>query len=339
MDMFSTDVMLGVIEQSPTPPSFLLDTFFPRVQTEESAEIHFDVVKSGRKVAPFVSPKVAGKVLQQDGYTTKTFQPAYVKPKHVLAVNQPLVRSPGERIGGNLAPMDRRRLALANQLLDDVRSIRRRKELMAAEAIRTGKITVAGDLYPTVEVDFGRDAALTLALTNGNRIGDTDVNPFVLLNTWHLTVLEKSGRSARDVCMTTDVWNVLYADEAFRDALDTRNITNASAAPDLHDEEGGVYQGTAGGFRFWTYAGWYVDDAGASQPIFPAKSLFMAARGAGIQAHGAIQDERAGYVGVEYFPTSWLENDPPLRMVMTQSAPLVVPTYVDSTLFVGSVIA
>jgi len=56
MDIFSTHVLSKVVENLPTPSSFLLDTFFPNVQTSEKEEIYFDVTDSKPRITPFVSP-------------------------------------------------------------------------------------------------------------------------------------------------------------------------------------------------------------------------------------------------------------------------------------------
>ena len=39
MDIFSTHVLAKVVENLPTPSSFLLDTFFPNIQTSEKEEM------------------------------------------------------------------------------------------------------------------------------------------------------------------------------------------------------------------------------------------------------------------------------------------------------------
>ena len=63
MDIFSTHVLSKVVENLPTPSSFLLDTFFPNVQTSEKEEIYFDVTDSKPRITPFVSPLLPGKVV------------------------------------------------------------------------------------------------------------------------------------------------------------------------------------------------------------------------------------------------------------------------------------
>lgn len=84
MDIFSTQVLAKVVERLRTPPSFLLDTFFPNVQTSDKEEIFFDVTDSKPRISPFVSPLLPGKVVDGGGYQTKSFKPAYVKDKRRL---------------------------------------------------------------------------------------------------------------------------------------------------------------------------------------------------------------------------------------------------------------
>ena len=75
-----------------TPSSFLLDTFFPNVQTSDKEEIFFDVTDSKPHISPFVSPLLPGKVVDSGGYQTKSFKPAYVKDKRRFDANIPYIR-------------------------------------------------------------------------------------------------------------------------------------------------------------------------------------------------------------------------------------------------------
>jgi hypothetical protein len=135
----------------------LLDVFFGQEQTEDSEEIHFDIDKSKPRLTPFVSPLVAGKVVNDEGYVTKSFKPAYAKDKRRFDPSRPLKRSIGEKIGGTLSPQQRLEANLNRTLTKQLENLTRREEVMAAEALRTGKITVAGEDYPTVAVDYLTD--------------------------------------------------------------------------------------------------------------------------------------------------------------------------------------
>ena len=173
MDIFSLGVLRRVVSELPPPQPFILNSFFGQEQRETTEEIHFDVDSGRRRLAPLVAPIVAGQVVAQNGYTTKTFKPAYIKDKRVFAGSRANKRAIGERIGGELSPEQRLQAALGFELRDQLGMLTRRMEVMAVEALRTGKITVAGEMYPTVEVNFGRDGALTKALTLGARWGES----------------------------------------------------------------------------------------------------------------------------------------------------------------------
>ncbi len=76
--------LLGIIAVQDSISSFWLG-LFPDQINFETQEIMFDMVTDGtRELAPFVAPNVQGRILRSQGYTTKTFKPAYVKPKHVV---------------------------------------------------------------------------------------------------------------------------------------------------------------------------------------------------------------------------------------------------------------
>ena len=197
MDIFTTAVLSRVIAQPPEPAPFILNSFFRNLQTETSEDIHFDVDTSRRRISPFVSPVVAGKVVLDKGYSTKTFTPAYIKDKRVFDANRPFRRAIGEQIGGTASPQQRLQSALAASLADQIAMLTRRQEVMAIEALSTGSITIVGDMYPTVSVNFGRDAALTpTTLTSTARWSETTATPLDNLQDWSTLVTEKSGSTA-----------------------------------------------------------------------------------------------------------------------------------------------
>lgn len=330
-DLFSTNVLVAVVQSLVTPAQFLLNRFFTQEQFSQTEEIHFDVDNKKRRLAPFVSPLVAGKVVQSRGFTTNTFKPAYCKDKRVFDANRPMKRAIGEQIGGSASPQDRIRITLATELTEQVEMLGRRQEVMAAEALRTGQVTVTGDLYPTTVVNYGRDAALTVVLTGGNRWGQAGVNPLNLLQDWAQLVLQKSGAMPTDVVMTVDAWKVFRADTEVQKRLDQFR-GNSTLVRDAQIAEGGVFMGVVDGFNIYVYSGWYVDDAGVEQPILPAGTVLMGGQQIeGVRAYGAIRDEEAGYQAMAYFPKSWVEKDPAVRFLLMQSAPLVVPYRVNAS--------
>lgn len=331
MDIFDTTVLARVVAELPPPEPFFLNSFFPTVQTETAAEIHFDVDTGSRRVAPFVSPIVAGQVVRSRGFKTQVFTPAYVKDKRVFDANRAFKRAIGERIGGELAPAQRQQAALARDLADQIDMLTRRQELMAIEALRTGKITVAGDNYPTVQVDFQRDAALTDALTGSDRWGQSGIDPLDDVQKWSLLVTQKSGAAANVLVMDIKAWQAFSASAKVQKLLDRfrgKDVMNPTVVG-----EGGRYMGSTGDFDIYVCVGWYEDPAtGTLTPYLPDNTVIVTSPDLeGVRAYGAIRDEAAGFQAMAYFSKSWLENDPSVRYLLMQSAPLPVPYRVNAS--------
>lgn len=333
MDIFSTAVLAAVVAQLPQPAPFILNSFFPNIQTETSEDIHFDVDTSRRRISPFVSPIVAGKVVLDKGYTTQTFTPAYIKDKRVFDANRPFRRLLGEQIGGTLAPAQRLQAALATNLADQIAMLTRRQEVMAVEVLRTGAITIAGDMYPSVSLSFGRDAALTPAtLTSTAAWTHADAKPLDNLQTWSMLVTEKSGSTANTVVMDITAWKSFSQNAQVAKLLD--RFRGSDQLNPTVTGEGGRYMGNIGDLDIWVYAGWYEHpDTAAVTPYLPANTvLVLGADIEGTRAYGAIRDEAAGFQAMPYFSKSWTEQDPAVRYLLLQSAPLIVPYRVNASL-------
>ena len=331
MDIFSTHVLNRVVEHLDRPASFFLDKFFPSIQTEDSEEIHFDIDKSKPRIAPFVSPLVQGKVVTSEGFETKSFKPAYVKDKRRFDPNAPLKRLIGEKIGGNLSAMNRREAALNKSLKSQVENLTRREEVMAAEALRTGKITVTGEDYPTQIIDFKRDPSLSQVLTGAVRWGEDGVKVLDDIEDWAGDIQSKSGAAARTVVMDPKAWRLFKNDPKVEKQLELRRGTNSSINIDPiafgQGNEKARYGGSIGDFDFWIYNDTYVDDEGNDQSLLPEYTVILASQGLleGTRCYGIILDEKASYKANRYFTKSWLEEDPAVRWLLMQSAPLVVP--------------
>lgn len=330
MDIYSTQVLAKVVERLHTPPSFLLDTFFPNVQTSDKEEIFFDVTDSKPRISPFVSPLLPGKVVDSGGYQTKSFKPAYVKDKRRFDANIPYKRMAGEIIGGSLSPAQRYERALATHLKDQLDNLTRREEVMAAEILRTGKVIVSGDGYPAQTVDFGRDAELTKALSGSATWDSSGVNPVDDLEDWAITLQDKSGVVAKTVVMDPQAWKIFRSNTTVQKYLDIRRGTNNTINIDpqiISENEKARYAGSIGDFAIWVYNDTYVDDKGTTCKLLPEKTVLLGSREGleGTRCYGAIHDEKANWTAQRYFTKSWIEEDPSVRWLLLQSAPLVVP--------------
>lgn len=327
MNVFDTAVLQALVESLKRPNAFLLNTFFPMVSQSQVEEIKFDVEDGRRRIAPFVSPLVQGKLVESLGYQTKTFKPAYVKDKRVIDPEKPLRRMAGEQIGGNMEAGNREQLIVAQELQDQVDMLTRRLEVMASEAMREGQVTVEGEGYDTVVVDFGRDGNLEVALTAGNKWGETGVVPIDDLEDWAELVQKTEGAIVTDIVMEPDAWRQFRKSTDTKDLFDSANMEPGQIQPINSPASGGQLKGVVGNWRIWTYQDWYIDEAGVEQPMLPTGTVLLAGRSQimGTRHFGAIRDAALGYQAREYVPKSWIEQDPAVRNLMLQSAPLVVP--------------
>lgn len=339
MDIYSTTTLNRVVQDLRRSPAFLLGLFFGQIETSETEDIKFDVNNNRPRISPFVSPLVEGQLVESAGYTTKTFTPAYVKDKRVHNPARGFRRAIGETIGGSTSPANRLAMALAADLNDQQEMLTRRKEVMAAEVLRTGKATITGEKYPTVVVDFQRDAALTVALSAGSKWGDSGVSPVANTEAWSQLVFQKSGAYPDVVVMDVAAWQKFRDDPTFDKLIDKRRLSDVeSIRYGAVIAAGGVFQGRIGNQSIWLYENSYIDNAGAEQRVLPVGSVILGSASIeGVQHHGAIQDIEAGLQAMESYTKSWVVKDPSVRVLLMQSAPLVVP-YRPNASFYASVL-
>ena len=333
-DIYDTSVLVGVVRNLLGVPQFLLDRYFPTVQTEQSEEIHFDIEDGKRRIAPFVSPLVEGQIVASRGYRTSVFTPAYIKDKRVVDMNRPFRRSAGEAFGGDLSPASRLQAHIAGELADQRNMIDRRLEVMAAQVLVNGKVLIEGEKYPPVMVDFGRlpsHSAVAAPLW-----GDINAKPLTDLDNWSGIALQDTGVLTQDVVMPPNVWSVFRNNAQVKEEINLYRA--ASQPPSLQSgnkpEEGGVFMGTVGGYAIYVYAGWYVDPKdNVEKQIWPANKIaILSPQLMGVRAFGAIKDERAGLQAMPFFPKSWVQEDPSVRFLLMQSAPLLVPYRVNASM-------
>lgn len=334
--IYDTIALVAMVEQMKRPSNFLLDMFFPGLVNSTTEFVAVDVFVGKRRMAPFVSPLVEGKIVESLGMTTNEFKPAYVKPKTALDPFRPIRRMIGEQIGGQqVDPVDREAQNLAFELAQHVMMIDRRLEWMAASALQTGSVTISGENYPTATVNFGRDSSLTFALSSGSKWGDAGVSPAEDLLDWSALTLRASGLGVTDIIFTPGAWKQFRKDTQVVQVIQSfHNAEPSLQAAGVAANIGGQYIGKWGQFNLWLYYDWYIDPADDTEkPMLPDGTVIMGSSALnGTRAFAAIIDPELGYQPLAYAPKSWVEKDPGRRFLMTQSAPLVIPTQVNAAL-------
>lgn len=326
---FSTAELIAVIPTLLTPQTWFLDRYFNNIRNAESEYVAIDVIIGKRRMAPWCSPLVEGKMVEARRVQTNIFKPPYIKDKRAPDLRRPINRAVGERLmGGVMSPADRQMANLNFEMQDQIEMIQRRMEWMAIQELLGGTVTVSGDGFPTTTIDFGRAANQTIVLSGGARWGQAGVSPAANLLTWMTTVLKSSGAKIEDVIMTADAFDLFIQDVRVQPAIlyPVWNPYNNRLNPGAQVPKGAVMKGTWGDVNIFVYNDWYVDDNNVEQPMLPAGTVILAGPDIeGVRAFGVILDEDFNYQSMEYAPKTWTTKDPSQRLVMMQSAPLTIP--------------
>ncbi|WP_392563233.1 major capsid protein (plasmid) [Orbus sturtevantii] len=340
LNIYTTAELVKLVRSLITSPCFLLDRFFGAIVEHETEEVIIDVIVGKRRIAPFCSPLVAGKVVEGLGYQTKTFKPAYIKDKRVPNLLKPIKRQAGEALMGQLNPEQRRAVNLQIEMADQIDMIKRRLEWMAASALATGTITVNGEGFEKTVINFGRDPDLTVTLSGTsawsiNPSGDY-TKPTQDIEEWATLMLQKSGVVAQDIIFTPSAWKAFKKDKDIRDVAIVNPLMNSypnSVDAGTNINVGGIYKGKWGQFNLWLYNDWFVDpDDDKEKPMLEDGMLLMSGpQLEGFCAFGSIIDPKFNYGAMAYAPKIWTQDDPAQEFMMMQSAPLVIPSRVNAS--------
>lgn len=343
--IYDTATLLEVIYAPQNQPG--LDGFwlkwFPRQITSTTEKIYFDEIDENEyRLAPFVAPNVQGRPMRSKGFSTRSFRPAYVKPKHVVDPSRSIPRRVGENFLGSMSLQERYDAIIADNMRRERAMIENRWDWMACQALVTGMVVVAGDDYPSVTVDFGRDPSLTTVLGGGALWSASTATPIADLQASRHQSFKLSKSPVNTCIFGLDAW-AAFLDKSHSDVQDLLNVLirgNESLfnASNLNTGQPYNYQGSMvgtggiGRLDMWTYSNFYENDAGAGVNYMdPGSVVGIGDAVMGVQCFGAIMDRGAQLQPLSMFPKMWDDNDPSVTYTMTQSAPLMVPVRINNT--------
>lgn len=339
---YDTATLVQVIPNLKLSQNWLLDRFFPNIVESTTEEVAIDVDVGKRRMAPFVSPLVAGKLVEQRRYETNLFKPAYIKDKRAPDLRKPVRRMIGERIGGDMTGAEREMFNLNAEMADQVDILNRRLEWMAASALATGTVTIKGEGFETVVINFGRNADLSIALTGNNQWGKQlnaagrDPKIVAQIEAWGTRILKASGAVATDIVFTPSAWSWFLLAEGVQGAVQYPTLATSgnNVDPAPRPQLGAVYKGRWGNYDLWLYNDWFVDDLdNVEYPMIEDGTIIMTGPMLqGTRAFGMIMDPEFNYQPMAYAPKTWVEKDPAQRILLMQSAPVVIPSRVNACL-------
>ena len=347
---YDTAVLIQVVPNLKRAQSFLLDKFFPNIVVSDTEEVAIDVDIGQRRLAPFVSPLVEGKLVEARRIQTNIFKPAYIKDRRSPDLRRPIRRMIGERIAGVMTASEREMSNLEFEMTDQIDMLTRRQEWMAAQVMMNGSVTIRGEGYPTVLVDFGRDSNLTLTKTStatwvAANVVAGNASPTFDIETAQRLVLKISGAMMTDIIFTTSAWEGFIADPLLKGAIyyprlgESGNVVN----PGAEITRGAIYKGQWGQYSLWIYNDWFVDEGteggtqGTEYPMVTDGYVLMAGRDLmGTRGYGVILDPEINYASMPYAPKTWTSHDPAQRYLMMQSAPIIIPSRVNACVAINA---
>lgn len=345
VELYDTMTLIGVQNRQQIDPLFFLQ-FFPEEILFTTEKIAFDEISEDRYIlAPFVAPHVEGRVMEKQGFDTRSFKPAYVKPKHDIDVMQQFKRRIGETpLLGTLTPQQRYDASIAENFRVEREMIERRINWMCAQALVNGSVVVEGEDYPRVTIDFNRDGDLTEVLSGTARWGESAADPLGDLNVKMRLSRKLSGGRITNLIMGEEAYDRFYRNADVKDLLDTNYRIGGTAADASilgmgdNDKEAELKAILSGGqsanrVQIWTYAGFFHQrdpDTGTLTEgyyIDPNAVVGVGNKLQGVQTFGAIKDPNAGLRAMRIFPriVDKKNDDPAKEYTLSQSAPLPVP--------------
>ena len=67
LEIFESRKLLQTVNSVKPAPSFILDTFFANRDENSAEHIDVEIYDGKRKLAPFVAPRIAGKLVESQG--------------------------------------------------------------------------------------------------------------------------------------------------------------------------------------------------------------------------------------------------------------------------------
>ena len=338
--LYGTTELIIVQQHLPEFPDGFWKNLFKRTVTSDRQEILFERIDiPNRRLAPFVAPNVQGRVMREQGFSARSFTPAYVKPKHVVDPTKAITRIFGEALLGGLTMGQRFDYHVVNNMRLERESIERRWDWMAARAVIDGMVTVSGDDYPTQTIDFLRDPSLTTTLLTTARWDQlATADPLADLSAAADNAFALGYAPITDIVFGTYAWaqfiknaQVLFLLNQFYRGS-SADFSRGELVPHTNFQRMGTIGGPSGSFTLWRYNNIYNDtDSNGNLTLQyfldPKQVCGYGEALEGVGAFGAIMDVDADFLAeATMFPKMWKEEDPSVLYTMTQSAPLFIPT-------------
>ncbi len=335
--LYTTRELMATTALLPPVDKFILNTFFPRTYLSTVEEIDLDKVGEDRKIAAYVSPKVAAHTGLKEQRKINAYVPPSVIELDAIDANDITSRAVGEDLGKPLTPAERHAMAVQRWRQIHRDRIIRRHIMQGVEILRTGKVTVAGKNHPAEVIDYGRNAALTVVLSGTDEWGDDGVDPIEDLEDLSLAISEKGeGAVSKIVVMDTKAWRLFKSAASVKALLAVQRLAPVNIDMDpAAFGRGARFMGRFGDYDIWVYADTYVDPADSlTKKYLPDYTVIMGGPDMlGTMAFGGVALATEGGMTVQsgdIVPDMFVGKNPDGEFLRDQSRPLAIPVNVNA---------
>ena len=334
-NIFERRFMLEALEELREPSTFFVKKFFSNQVEFDTAHVDIDIYKGKRRVAAYVNPRGQGQVVDRVGFTTYTYNPPYLKPKMVTTAEDLLKRVPGEVLySNNMGPEQRAAIQLGKDMAELDGMITRAEELQAKQALFDASVEVhdvdGNDVVADISSPRSSSHTVDLTETGETTWDETGVDILANLRAWRRLNIKDSGIASDIVVMGSDAADEFLANSDVQAVMDNRRMEMGHLVEEAQ-ELGVTYLGNILGMDIYQVDEYYIPLGSTTETaLVPSKKVLVGSTRARCdRLYGAIR-EVEGLMAMARFPKTWLEEDPSVRWLMIQSAPLLVPTQVDA---------
>lgn len=340
IDINNTATLIASIRQTHPVTTFLQDRYFPTdlardVFATDSVVVEYE--EDGQKVAPFVTPRASGIVVNRNGYQMREFRPGRLALRRSLTIDDLSKRNFGEALYSELTP-DQRELAVTTQDMIDLQNmLQRTKELMARDVILNNGLTMKEynddmELVREVEVAYGDDK--NYIYTPSAKWTYTEDSGKQIYEDMHAMIkkLTSRGLPATDMVVSEDVAEVLVHNDYFLKLLDNRRavIVNQNMTENPDGTNPIMIVNVYGhNLNVFMYDQQYTSyDGKTTENYIPKGTCFIGAPAAGHTVYGAVtQMENGKFVTIKNInvPKMIIDEANDARDIRIASRPLQIP--------------
>ncbi|MCK4107920.1 major capsid protein [Acinetobacter radioresistens] len=314
--------------------TWLLDRLFPNRPIFARDYVPLAEVTAEHDLAPLVSPQQPGKPFDTDqSGEVRHVKPAYYKPKNQVTPAETFelallerLRTAGIISTGNQQLSDQEKMVIAQiaVMKRNHDAIDNSVLMMAINLLKNGQYLLHSDDYEYNLVDYRRDASLLF--TPAIPWNEAGAKPVDDIKRMLERQLAADGGEAKLAIMSGSVWAALWNNSEFKDEfIKPYAGISVPVTPSFGVSETAILKGTFDGIEFWVYDATYRHKGKVNR--FIEKDYFsLISDTNGSVAHCKIKNMLANGVAQQYFDRQWYCEDPSGIMLMTESAPLVIPS-------------